>query len=227
MEFLLYKERLFIIDDCVQKPDRYSFFLEENTIINPGEMVLDLTTGSGFHAIMIATIAAQVVAVDILPSAIECARRNVQINKLDDKIQIREGDLYKVLGAEEKFNLIIAWPPLFPTPPNKHRIDWVGVSTEGGIDGRHIIDQIIMNAPKHLYRNGRLQILHAWYNNFKKSLEMLNTLGFRAEITAECYFPIGNLSFERADYLKELGYPLIEKDGELLQHHAIITGWFL
>lgn len=226
-EIMIYKDVLFMFEGAVQKPDTYSFFLEENIIISPGETALDLTTGSGFHAIMIAQTASKVVGIDVLSSAVECAARNVELNDLVEKVEIRQGYLFEGLLTNECFDLIVAWPPVMPTPKEKHRDDWFGVANEGGEDGRQIIDKIILNAGNYLNKGGRLQILHPWYTDFQKSISMLQELNFQAEITKEGYFPVGALSFERADYLKKIGFPLIEKDGQLMQHHAVITGWKL
>lgn len=222
----IYKDKIFLLDDWVHGPDRYSLFLEENISIDRDDIALDLVTGSGFHAIMMAEKASKVVGVDINPHCVKCAKRNVLLNGLEDIVEIRCGDLFEAIEPEEKFDLIVAWPPVFPTPTGRERNDWFGIATEGGEDGRKITDRIIRGAARFLRQNGRLQILHAWYNNIPKSIEMLRALGFRVEITAETYFPVGQLSYERAAYLEKIGFPLIERNGELVQYHAVVTAWW-
>ncbi len=219
----IYQNYLFLIGEGVQAPDHYSLFFAENFLLNPGETALDLTTGSGFHAIMLASRASRVVGVDINPLCVRCARHNVLLNGLEKIVEIRQGDLFSALSSEERFDLIVAWPPLLPTRPGKERNDWFGVANEGGPDGRRVIDRIIAGVAFFLRPNGRLQLMQPWYTDIDKSLQALRVIGFEVAITAERYFPVGVLSYERAEYLAEIGFPLIEQDGQLLQHHALIT----
>lgn len=217
-----YKDKLFILSDNVYHPEKYSIFFEEHINITGGDSVLDLCTGSGFLAIMVSDKVKKVTAIDINPFSVDCAILNVKLNELTN-VEVRLGDLFEAVDQSEKFDLIISWPPIFPTPVEKRRKDWVGIATEGGEDGRSVIDKIILNASKFLNKNGRLQILHAWYANIEKSMEMLKNNGFNVSVTAECYFPLGQISYERAEHLTTLGYPPIERDGQLLQYHALIT----
>lgn len=220
-----YKDKIFSLGDHVYIPERYGIFFEENFILNPGESALDLCTGSGFFPILMSEKAERVIGIDINPFNVNAAKINVLLNGIEN-VEIRHGDLFEPINSSEKFDLIVAWPPEFPTPPEKQRKDWVGVATEAGIDGRKIIDHVILNASKHLNQNGRLQILHAWYANIPKSLAMLKELGFDARVTVEQFFSVGQISYERADHLKNIGFPLIERNGELVQHHAVVTAWW-
>ena len=221
-----YKGKLFVIEENVQGPDKYSLFLEESLIIREGEIALDIVTGAGFHAIMMAEKASKVVGVDINPMSVRCATLNALLNNVEGVVDIRQGDLFDAIMPHEKFDLIVAWPPVLPTPPEKERHDWLGTANEGGRDGRKIIDRIIMHSNRFLKTGGRLQLLQPWYTNVSLSIETLNRLGYRAEVSATAEFPIGQLSFERAFYLKKLGFPLLEKDGVLRQQHSVITGWW-
>lgn len=72
------------------------------TEVRDGDRVLDLGTGSGINALAAATRAHEVVAVDINPDAVACARQNAQRNSLADHIDVREGDLFD--AAPEQFD---------------------------------------------------------------------------------------------------------------------------
>lgn len=221
----LYKDKLFLLEEDVHAPDHYSQFLENSILIQAGESALDLVTGSGFHAIMMSDKASRVVGIDINPESVLCAQRNVLINRREQTVDIHLGDLYEPLDTNDKFDVIVALPPMFPAPPGKGGTDSRSLATEGGPDGRRIIDRIINGAQKYLARTGRLQILHAWYNNIPKSLDRLRQLGFEAEITAEDYYPVMDheLSFAGWGYLKEIGFPLMERQGKPIQYHAVVT----
>jgi ribosomal protein L11 methylase PrmA len=68
--------------------------------LQPGDHVLDLGTGSGVVAIAAALLGARSVdAVDIDPFAVETARRNVVINRLQDRIHVTGDDLEALLAG--------------------------------------------------------------------------------------------------------------------------------
>lgn len=101
------EDKLFYVYGQAVRPSIQSAFLLENTVIAPGEDVLDLGTGSGIQAIFAARTAGRVVATDIGPDAIKSAQHNVQQHGLTNKIEIRQGDLFAPLRADEKFDVII------------------------------------------------------------------------------------------------------------------------
>ncbi len=76
-----------------------------------GELsVLDMGTGSGVGAIFAARRGARVVAVDINPEAVRCARVNALLNHLEDKIDVRQGDLFAPV-AGQRFHMVLFNPP--------------------------------------------------------------------------------------------------------------------
>lgn len=79
--------------------------LEE--IITGGMKVFDVGTGSGVLAITAAKLGAtEIAAVDFDSVAVRTAKENVVINKVDDVIQVAQGDLLK--GINGKADVIIA-----------------------------------------------------------------------------------------------------------------------
>lgn len=88
----------------------------DSSLIPPGSSVLDMGTGSGIGAIFAARWAGRVLAVDVNPAAVRCARINVLLNDLEAKIVVREGDLFAGL-AERRFAVILFNPPYFPGEP--------------------------------------------------------------------------------------------------------------
>lgn len=74
-----------------------------------GGRVLDMGTGCGVNAILAAARGAQVVAVDINPTAIEAARANAERNGVAERVTVRYSDVFsEVAGA---FDLIVFDPP--------------------------------------------------------------------------------------------------------------------
>jgi release factor glutamine methyltransferase len=81
-----------------------------------GSQVLYLGTGTGVLAIAAASTAARVVAVDSNPTAVECARINAESNSVEDRLEVRLGDLFApVVG--ESFDLVLCNPPYFAGRP--------------------------------------------------------------------------------------------------------------
>jgi release factor glutamine methyltransferase len=74
--------------------------------------VLDMGTGSGIGAVFAARKAARVVAVDINPEAVRCARLNALLHRVDNRTVVHQGDLFAPLGGE-RFDLILFNPPFF------------------------------------------------------------------------------------------------------------------
>ena len=79
-----------------------------------GSEVLDMGTGSGAIGLIAARSGARVMAVDINPAAVECARANAVSNGLE--LEVRESDLFETVGDRE-FDFVIWNPPFFPKEP--------------------------------------------------------------------------------------------------------------
>ena len=87
---------------------------------------LDLGTGSGIGTVFAARRGFQVVAVDLNPEAVRCARLNALLNRLEDRIEVRHGDLFAPV-AGESFELVLFNPPFFHgTPQGPLDLAWRG-----------------------------------------------------------------------------------------------------
>jgi HemK-related putative methylase len=82
--------------------------------------VLDMGTGSGVCAVFAAKHAARVVAVDINPAAVRCAAINMLLNHVEDKVEVRQGDLFASVPGEQ-FDLILFNPPFLRGTPRDDR----------------------------------------------------------------------------------------------------------
>jgi HemK-related putative methylase len=78
--------------------------------------VLDLGTGSGIGGIFAARRGASVVAVDINPDAVRCARINALLNGVEERVEVHHGDLFApVEGCQ--FDLVLFNPPYYRGVP--------------------------------------------------------------------------------------------------------------
>jgi len=99
--------KYFYVLPGVVTPSIQSIFLLEHTTIRPGETVLDIGSGSGVQAIFAAEKAKHVIATDIDHAAVANTRFNVDGHNLQNKIDVRQGDLFAPIKKTEQFDVII------------------------------------------------------------------------------------------------------------------------
>ena len=123
--------------------------------------VLDLCTGSGCLAILAALVfpRARIDAVDLSAGALALARRNVSAHRLKDRITLHRGDLFKPLGSS-RYDLILSNPPyvdaagMAKLPPEYRHEPRMALAA--GDDGLELVRRILVEAPRHLAKNGGL-----------------------------------------------------------------------
>ena len=139
-------------------------FAEDNDLIgDPGNIasVLDLCTGGGSLAILAARVFsnARIDAVDLSPDALEVAARNVREHGLQDRIALKQGDLFAPI-KDARFDLILTNPPYVDAAaiagfPPEYAAEPL-LAHAGGADGLDIVRRILSEAPKHLTAAGTL-----------------------------------------------------------------------
>lgn len=93
------------------------FLLADFTTVRKGNSVVDLGTGSGILPLLIATttLAVSVVGVELQEALFDRARRNVELNGLIGKVDIKQLDVRDVVkkgGFEvESFDVVVMNPP--------------------------------------------------------------------------------------------------------------------
>lgn len=91
-----------------------------NTQVCAGMRVLDLGTGTGVAAVAAAIVGGHVNAVDINPEAVRCARINALLNRVESRIDVRQGDLFAPV-AGIRFDVVVCNPPFFSGRPTSAR----------------------------------------------------------------------------------------------------------
>ena len=165
-------------------PSDDSYLLVEHLKIRPTDVILEIGTGCGIIALVAARMAKRVIATDISPAAIQCARKNVKTNQLESKIEIRQGDLFNPIKTGERFNLILSNPPYLPESKEDHQqgAGWLEKAWNGGRSGRKFIDRFIRNCKPYLEPLGRVQVVQSSLSNIPKSCELFQKLGFQVEL---------------------------------------------
>ena len=131
-----------------------SLRLAENISWRKGARVLDLCSGTGIQGLMASRSAKQVVSVELNPKTVPVTRFNIALNEAQDVMEVREGNLYDVLGPDEKFDCIYANPPFIPM------LDTVEypICGAGGEDGLRVLNAIMAGLPSRLAPGGEVVI---------------------------------------------------------------------
>ncbi len=156
-----------------------SQFLIENLLVNEGDVVLDLGTGTGILAIFCADKAEKVIATDINPKAVELAKNNVKLNKKTN-VEVRWGDLFEPIN--EKFDLILFNPPYIPENYNPN--DNIEVALCCG-KKYEIIHKFAREAKKYLKPKGKIQIIFSNLADSKVIKLIFIRQGYEIKMIAE------------------------------------------
>lgn len=128
---------------------------------------LDLCTGSGVLAI---TLAREVpgltmIATELSEPAAAIARANALRNRVDDRVEIRLGDLFAPV-AGEVFDLVVANPPYIATPVlatlDREVQREPRLALDGGADGLAIVRRLVAGLPAAVSAGGLIAIEHGY-----------------------------------------------------------------
>src|SRR5205823_4524865 len=111
---------------------------------------LDLGTGSGILGIVAAQWASKVIAIDLNPESVRCARANALLNDCDARFSVRLGDLFAPVGTE-KFDVVLFNPPFYRGIPHSDR-DRAWRSTD-------VVDRFARELPNYLQIRGRALVV--------------------------------------------------------------------
>ena len=179
---------VFVVDENVYEPAEDSFLFAENLKLQVGERVLDMGTGCGILGILAAEKAREVIAVDVNPYAVRCAKVNVEFNNVRGKLAFVQGDLFACLGEKATFDVILFNAPYLPAD-EREPCSWIDRAWAGGATGRQIIDRFISEAPRHLKRSGRVLLMQSTLADVDETLRRFAKCGVSARVVAERALP--------------------------------------
>lgn len=197
---ILYDDLKLSVYKNVYEPAEDTFLAADNLVVNENDRVLDVGTGCGILAILAAKKAEKVVATDINPHAVRCARRNAEVNTVADRLDVRRGNLFEPLNRSEKFSLIIFNAPYLPSTTTESR-SWLGRAWAGGSTGRQVIDQFITGVPRYFAKKGRILLVQSSLANVDETLRKFQEKGFNALIIAEKKVSFETIVLIRASHL--------------------------
>jgi release factor glutamine methyltransferase len=126
---------------------------------------LDFGTGSGCIAIALAAKCSSVLmtALDVSAEALSVARENARRNGVTERIEFIQGDGFKALSADGRFDLVISNPPYIPTTeiaslePEVRDFDPCS-ALDGGPDGLEFYRRIAAEAVAFLKPGGKIML---------------------------------------------------------------------
>lgn len=165
-------------------------------LIGASDEVLDMGTGSGVCALFAAKRARRVIAVDINAAAVRCASINAQLNRLEDKIEARHGDLFEPV-AGERFDLILFNPPFRRGEPRNDRDRaWRSIG---------VAERFADGLDRHLKPAGCALLLLSTYADSEIFLAPLRRQGHRVSVLTEGHYVGERLTLYRVAALQPDG----------------------
>ena len=145
--------------------------LAEVIVPGPVSRALDLGTGCGIQALLVARYASEVVATDVSERALAFAALNARMNGVGN-ITFRLGSMFEPVEGEA-FDLIVSNPPFVITP----RVDGVTAYEyrDGGLIGDALVEQFVREVPEHLRPGGVAQLLGNWESSRRPGLDRLES----------------------------------------------------
>jgi HemK-related putative methylase len=141
--------------------------------------VLDMGTGSGVCALAAARHAAHVVAVDINPTAVRCARLNALLNSLEHSIEVVQGDLFAPL-QQRQFDVVLFNPPFIHGTPRTDA-DRAWRSTD-------VAERFAMGLAAHLKPAGFALVVLSTYGDAGEFMRHIRRCNFDTTVIAERAF---------------------------------------
>ena len=165
----------------VYPPAEDTFLLIDNLMVQSGYDVLEIGTGTGLVSICASLKCSSVTSTDINPYAIKCSEANIKLNNRDN-ITVIKSDLFDNING--KYDLILFNTPYLPVTDEEHVDDEYSKAWDGGENGREVIDKFLKQAPLYLKENGTIQLVQSSLSDNEKTIQTLEKLGLKAEITA-------------------------------------------
>lgn len=142
----------------------------------PGMRVLDMGTGSGVNAVLVAGRGAEVLAVDVNPRALEAARANAERNGVAGRIEVRASDVFS--AVEGTFDLIVFDPPFRWFRPRDL------VESAMADEGYGAMRRFFEGARRHLTADGRMLIFFGTSGDLGHLRSLVDAAGFHSEVVA-------------------------------------------
>ena len=173
----------FLVTEDVLIPRPETELIVENAIEilrgRENAKVCEVGAGSGCisTAILHNIETARAIGLDISEKALRVARKNSEIHRVSERLELRISDVFAVL-ANEKFDLIVSNPPYISVEDIENLQaevrDYEPITAlTDGKDGFSIVEKIVAESPQFLNRNGFL-LMEIGFNQAEKVRKMFS-----------------------------------------------------
>jgi len=161
---------------------RTTGFFMRSMVVTRGARVLELGTGSGAIAVAAALQAGEegrVVATDISPLAVKCAKETVRLNGVEDRVEVLLGELFEPV-AGRLFDVVLFNPPyLARRAGNLMEMAWcAGPRCE-------LVERFLAGVKDFLAPEGVVQVLFSSAAPLRMVLDMMKRHGFGVRVLAQ------------------------------------------
>lgn len=158
----------------------------DNLPVQNQEEMLEIGPGTGAISILaVYKGAKKVLAVDINPDAVKNTQANIALHNMDDKIEVRQGDLYAPILPNEKFDTIF-----WNTPFGFVEDEEVPDLEKAVYDPQYkSTERFIKEAKLHLKKEGRILI---GFSTTLGRLDLLQKFAKEAGLTLELIYEVAS-----------------------------------
>lgn len=174
----------FNVFEDVYEPAEDTFLMADHLEVGRDDSVLDVGTGCGILAILSALHGSGVIATDLNPWAVRCAKENARSNQCLSRMHFILGDLFKPIRKEQAFDMILFNPPYLPDE-SKEQSSWLDAAWTGGATGRKVIDRFIHEAPEHLKPDGNILMIQSSLSGTGKTISTFKKENMKAIVAAK------------------------------------------
>jgi release factor glutamine methyltransferase len=192
-----------ILDFLKKAITNYKF---DDIPIQEVKQILDMGTGTGIVAIFLEMVKSQipsfqgkVYASDILPNAINCAKINEKLNKVNNRITFIQSNLFESFSSNlsHSFDIIIFNPPYLPSIENSsnHNYDF---TWNGGDTGLEIMMRFFKNAKSFLSNDGVIYFICSSNTPIKSFFTKLTSKNYFVEEVDKLHFFFEDIILNKA-----------------------------
>ncbi len=190
-EWEFFGDRYFVNENClIPRCDTERVVEKVLEHLNDGDKFADLCTGSG--CIAISTLKRKKnsygVAVDISKKAIELAKRNAELNSVENRLEFICADIFTCPLGNKKYDVIVSNPPYIPTNALDTLDEYVKkepqIALDGGNDGMDFYNFLASTCKNNLTDKGKL-IFEIGYDQEEKIKLTAEKNGFNCKVTKD------------------------------------------
>ncbi len=168
-----------VFNPKVPRTGEFLSTLIDSRLVSGESAILDMGTGCGVCALQAAKYAQRVVAVDINPAAVRCTHLNALLNHVEDRVDVRQGDLFEPV-REERFDLIFFNPPFLRGTPRDDR--------ERAWRSTDVAERFAAGLAAHLKPGGSALVVLSTFGEPGRFLRQFRSDSFAVAVLAERRF---------------------------------------